>query len=113
MMKIKLKLARFVEKTFNYRPLPKGLTIQQSKIDGQGLFSKKLFGAGECFGLTHQFLNKKHQWVRTPLGGFINHSETPNCFINNEGSQRVLYSVRHIKKNEELTVYYRLENYGR
>jgi len=96
---------------FNYRPLSKGLSIQKSCIDGQGLFAKKIFGAGECFGLTHQFLNKEHEWVRTPLGGFINHSETPNCFINNEGNRRVLYSVRPIKKNEELTVYYRLEIY--
>ena len=101
-----------MENKFNYRPLTKGLTIKQSQIDGQGLFAKKLFKPGKCFGLTHQFLNKKHEWVRTPLGGFINHSDTPNCFINSEGGQRVLYSVRPIKKNEELTVYYRLDNYG-
>ena len=40
--------------------------------------------------------------VRTPLGGFINHSEEPNCYINTDSDEN-LYSVRPIKSGEELT----------
>ena len=45
--------------------------------------------------------------VRTPLGGFINHSEAPNCELLETGRHYVLRTLRHIKRGEELTVQYR------
>ena len=96
-----------------YKPLPSGLTIKDSKVHGLGLFTTEAFPAGTDFGETHVFVVNKNRrdWVRTPLGGFINHSEKPNCYINTETEDRTLYSVRPLKANEEITVFYRFESY--
>jgi len=96
-----------------YRPLPKGLTIMESKIEGLGLYAEREFEAGEVFGETHVFAvsTTRREWVRTPLGGFINHSEEPNCYISTNTEERILHSIRPIKAGEELTVYYRFESY--
>jgi hypothetical protein len=96
-----------------YTPLYQGLTIKESDVHGLGLFATMDFPAGMDFGETHVFVVNKNRrdWVRTPLGGFINHSEAPNCYINTESEDRTLYSVRPIKKGEEITVYYRFESY--
>ena len=62
-----------------YRPLPDGLTIKNSPIEGLGLFATKDIKKNTFIGLTHvrdeQFENK---YIRTPLGGFYNHSNEPN-----------------------------------
>ncbi len=96
-----------------YKPLPEGLIIKNSKVHGLGLFTTKSFPAGTDFGETHVFVvtNNRREWVRTPLGGFINHSEEPNCYINTETEDRTLYSVRPLKANVEVTVFYRFESY--
>ena len=50
-------------------------------------------------------------YVRTPLGGFINHSEHPNCYIDTSKGDRTLHTVIPVRKGEELTVYYRFKGY--
>lgn len=95
-----------------YRPLVDGLTIKESNIDGLGLFATEDLHPGIYLGVTHIY-QEKRGWIRTPLGGFINHSEDPNCFINenihyHDGTQRELYVVKPIKKGEEITIYYTL-----
>ena len=61
-----------------YRPLPKQLTIKNSPIEGLGLFAKEYIKNNLFIGITHirdeQFENK---YIRTPLGGFYNHSNDP------------------------------------
>ena len=61
-----------------YRPLPKSLTIKNSPIEGLGLYATMDIKANTFIGLTHirdeQFENK---YIRTPLGGFYNHSNEP------------------------------------
>ena len=61
-----------------YRPLPKQLTIKNSPIEGLGLFATENIKANTFIGVTHirdeQFENK---YIRTPLGGFYNHSNDP------------------------------------
>ena len=107
-----------------YRPLPKGLTIGLSlKIHGLGLHATEDLEAGIVLGKTHVMSSSSAVWVRTPLGGFINHSETPNCFILDgavieaEGIYNIgedcktLYTVAPIAKGDELTVYYRFKGY--
>ena len=96
-----------------YRPLPEGLTIKESAIDGLGLHSTQEFEAGPKFGETHVLVHSRdrHEWIRTPLGGFINHSDTPNCFITTDAGDRTLYATRPIEEGEEITVYYRFKGY--
>ncbi len=96
-----------------YRPLPEGLTIKESEIDGLGLHSTQEFDAGYKFGETHVLVHSRdrHEWIRTPLGGFINHSDTPNCFITTDAGDRTLYATRPIEEGEEITVYYRFKGY--
>ena len=40
-----------------YKPLPESLTIQQSGIDGLGLFAKEGIAQGTNLGMTHLKLN--------------------------------------------------------
>ena len=96
-----------------YRPLPIGLTIKKSKIEGLGLHTEQAFDAGTVFGETHVLVHSRdrHEWIRTPLGGFINHNSNPNCFITTDAGDRTLYVIKPVKKGEELTVYYRFKGY--
>ena len=61
-----------------YRPLPEGLTIKNSPIEGLGLFATIDIKKNTFIGVTHirdeQFENK---YIRSPLGGFYNHSNEP------------------------------------
>ena len=62
-----------------YRPLPKSLTIKVSKIDCLGLFSKTKIQKNSFIGITHVKHNDfQDMYIRTPLGGFYNHSKNPN-----------------------------------
>lgn len=91
-----------------YRPLPQGLTIKPSRIDGLGLHTEKSFDAGTVFGETHVLVHSRdrHEWIRTPLGGFINHSDNPNCALYKVGGKSYLVPEQDIKPLEELTVKY-------
>ena len=60
-----------------YSPLPKGLTLGESEIHDIGLFASENILGGTNLGMSHLELGK--MMIRTPLGGFINHSGTPNC----------------------------------
>ena len=103
-------------RTFNentYRPLPANLTIKESKIDGLGLHSTEYIQAGTDLGETHVMVHtsERLEWVRTPLGGFINHSNTPNCYIATDKGDRRLHTIIPVEEGEELTVYYRFKGY--
>ena len=62
-----------------YKPLPKQLTIKKSPIEGLGLYATENIKKNSFIGVTHirdeQFENK---YIRTPVGGFYNHSNDPN-----------------------------------
>ena len=60
-----------------YKPLPDGLIIKKSSIEGQGLFTTKFIEKDVKLGLCHIVVND--ELIRTPLGGHINHSDKPNC----------------------------------
>ena len=109
-----------MDKEKHYRPLPDNLTIINSPIDGLGLFAVEDIQADTCLGLSHIYnLNYKDEYIRTPLGGFINYNEDPNCELNTtyagqETNDNVnnlyLWTLRNIKRGEELTLKYRLYN---
>jgi hypothetical protein len=94
----------------SYRPLPDYLTIKDSPINGQGLFTTEKINANALIGVTHH-RNKRSEdgYIRTPLGGFGNHSDDPNCnkILMEDGSFWIGAS-RDIEPGEELTWSYTL-----
>ena len=63
-----------------YKPLPNGITIKKSPINGLGLFATEDIPTNTLLGIIHiPIKGEKHGYFRTPLGGFGNHSDDPNC----------------------------------
>tara|TARA_R110000764_G_scaffold230093_1_gene321196 strand:- start:275 stop:571 length:297 start_codon:yes stop_codon:yes gene_type:complete len=92
-----------------YKPLPESLTIKPSNINGLGLFAREGIGQGTRVGTTHIKVND--EIIRTPLGGFINHSDEANCVKTEMRDERYtkkwnLITLRNIKEGEELTLKY-------
>ena len=92
----------------SYRPLPNNLTIKPSKIEGLGLFATETIKKETNLGLTHLLIKDDIDVLifRTPLGGFINHSEKPNCERVDHQDKWYLKTTKNINKNEELTLKY-------
>lgn len=94
-----------------YKPLPPYLTIKNSNIEGLGLFTNENIDNNFRIGVTHIKDNRfEDGYIRTPLGGFFNHSETPNCKVVYEGDFIFLETIREINNGEELTAKYTLYN---
>ena len=106
-----------------YKALPDCLTIDKSKIHGLGLFATEDIDEGTSLGVSHiKNTSGKFEdnYIRTPLGGSINHSDDPNCikFIpdvviapdikTSFPEYMSLKTIRDIKRGEELTVTYTL-----
>ena len=90
----------------NYRPLPESLTIKPSSIEGLGLFATKTIPKNTDLGMIH--FSYGELIIRTPLGGFINHSDKPNCKKLDLEDEWHLKTITEIKKNQELTLKYTL-----
>jgi hypothetical protein len=100
-----------------YRPLPDSLTIKQSGINGLGLFATKGIAQGANLGMSHVAIGSGI--IRTPMGGFINHSNEANTVkvelkINGDDDPLLkvatkkwnLIALKDIKEGEEITVRY-------
>lgn len=93
--------------TDTYKPLPSNVTVKKSAIEGLGLFST----ADTNLGTSH-YIMPSSRIIRTPLGGFYNHSDNPNCEKHEDGHELNLITLKDIKAGEELTVAYTLYNIG-
>ena len=93
-----------------YKPLPDYITIKKSSIQGLGLFATERISKGTLIGITHHpDPHAEDCFIRTPLGGFGNHSDTPNCFkLLMEEKTWWIGADRDIESGEELTWYYTL-----
>ena len=90
-----------------YLPLPRSLTVKSSNIHGLGLFALEDINVYTKLGITHVRDNRfKDGYIRTPLGGFFNHSNDPNCEAKVSGDLIELLTIKEICKGEELTVKY-------
>ena len=100
-----------------YKPLPDNLRLGFSDIHDIGLFAKEDITTGTNFGMTH--IRVADNIIRTPLGGFINHSENANCiktelrmFNEDDPTKSLSYkkwnliTIKDIKEGEELTLKY-------
>jgi len=91
-----------------YRPLPHYLTIKKSGIEGLGLFAKRKLYDGTFLGISHVKDDSfEDGYIRTPLGGFINHSDNPNCEWYTDGRVIKLRTIKDISLGEELTLKYK------
>jgi SET domain-containing protein len=94
-----------------YKPLPEYLTIKPSEIEGLGLFAIDDIDAKHDIGITHiKDARFENGYSRTPLGGFFNHSETPNCEVVYDELFIRLKTLTNIKAGEELTAKYTFYN---
>ena len=100
-----------------YKPLPDNLRLGFSDIHDIGLFAKEGIAQGTNLGMTH--IKVATHLIRTPLGGFLNHSDNANCtkvelrmFNEENPSQTLNYkkwnlvTLKNIKEGEELTLKY-------
>ena len=95
-----------------FKPIPSFLTIKKSGIHGLGLFATETIKKGTELGISHikddRFL---HGYIRTPLGGFFNHSETPNCEAIYDNDFIKLKTLTVVNSNDEITVNYKLHDW--
>ena len=92
------------------------IEVRDSSMHGRGVFAKEDIPQGTNFGMTH--LQFGENLIRTPMGGFLNHSDKPNCekvklkFTNSDKEAAYLFSkwnlitLKNIKEGEELTLTY-------
>ena len=81
-----------------YNPLPKQLELRKSSIHGYGLFAKEHIPKNTILGISHVSHNLfPDGWIRTPLGGFYNHSENPNCELIDQNMDEGLISFTTTK----------------
>ena len=88
----------------NKRALPEGFTIDKSDINGLGLFATR-----DLLAMTTAVTHIHHPvlgWLRTALGAFINHSDTPNLKKALDHRKYYLYTIVDIPMGSELTLKY-------
>ena len=93
-----------------YNPLPDYITIKESSINGLGLFAIEDISANILIGKIHVPSEKEENgYFRTPLGGFGNHSDDPNCskILMEDGSWWISAN-QDIMAGEEITWSYTL-----
>ena len=98
-----------------WRPLPDIITIKESKIEGLGVFATKDIPSDTDLGISHVYDNRfPDNYIRLPLGAFINHHEMPNCKAIVSESHESIGNIKHIRiitnkdilSGEELTLNY-------
>lgn len=99
---------------FYYKPLPDFLQIGESDIEGSGVFAKEYIEEDYDLGMTHIKVPILNGYIRTPLGGFVNHSDDPNCELEERldwDDYRIynLVTLRDILEGEELTLNYHID----
>ena len=109
------------------------MEVRNTEESGHGLYATMDIPAGSYLGISHVALSieqenlVKRNYVRTPIGGLINHSETPTCVLvrhpQDERPEKLglvthMWSVKPIKKGSEITCLYTdgyediIENFG-
>ena len=96
-----------------YKPLPDSLTIKKSPIHGLGVFATCDISSGIELGIAHiNIVDFPQGYCRTPLGGFYNHSDEPNCELIDSDTMtfyvKRLVTIKDIAEGEEITCTYTL-----
>ena len=95
------------EKLKTFEPLASSLTIKKSPIHGLGLFAITKISSQTELGISHVKDGRfSHGYIRTPLGGFFNHSKKPNCEAIYDGDFIKIKTLININLGDEITVDY-------
>ena len=95
------------EKLKTFEPLASSLTIKKSPIHGLGLFAACEIPQHVELGISHVKDDRfSHGYIRTPLGGFFNHSNEPNCEAIYDGDFIKIKTLININLGDEITVDY-------
>ena len=97
-----------------FTPLPPSLELRKSQIHGYGLFAREFIPNDTVLGISHvAHVLFPNGWIRTPMGGFYNHSETPNCILVDQTLDggfltgiKILQTIDDIDIGDELTCFY-------
>jgi SET domain-containing protein len=108
------KVSKTKYNKFYYKPLPTFLTIKPSAIEGLGLYATDTIKENTDLGMSHIKVPLVFGYIRTPLGGFFNHDDDANCYIQEDldwDDYRVfhVYTLRDIDIGEELTLNYYID----
>lgn len=104
-----------MNKQKEWRPLPDSITIKESTIEGLGVFATKYIQANTDLGISHVYDKRfPDNYIRLPLGAFINHHEMPNCRAIVSESHESIGDIKHIRivaekdisSGQELTLNY-------
>ena len=99
----------------DWRPLPDSLTVKDSKIEGLGIFATKNISKNSDLGISHIYDERfPDNYIRLPMGAFINHHEMPNCKAMVSEFHESIGNIKHIRiiaekdisSGEELTLNY-------
>ena len=95
------------KKLKTFEPLSSSLTITNSPIHGLGLFAITEILSQTELGISHVKDDRfSHGYIRTPLGGFFNHSKKPNCEAIYDGDFIKIKTLININSGDEITVDY-------
>ena len=94
-----------------YRPLPRGVALAPSEIHGVGVVATRDWKGQHFIGVGWvEHPSFQDGLIRTALGGFMNHSDEPNCERRRDSNRGIwrLWTLREIAKGEELTIRYKI-----
>ena len=95
------------KKLKTFEPLASCLTIKNSPIHGLGLFATCKIPRQSELGISHVKDERfSHGYIRTPLGGFFNHSKKPNTEALYDGDFIKIITLTNINLGDEITVDY-------
>lgn len=114
--------------------------VGRSEIDGHGILAKEFIPKNSNIGISHVDVAKlfyvkmdgppgfqafptghnvefprgifHNELIRTPLGGFLNHSPNPNCILVEDKFFWNLWTMEDVYPGEELCVDYNLYRCG-
>ena len=90
-----------------YTPLSPYLTIGKSAIHGLGLYAVTKIDSKVNLGISHVNDERfEDSYIRTPLGGWVNFSENPNCEFVCDFDFIYLKTLEDIEQGVELTAKY-------
>jgi hypothetical protein len=100
---------------FYYKPLPTCIEVRQSSIEGLGLFAINDIDKDFDLGMSHIKVPIICGYIRTPIGGFLNHSKDYNSELSleldwDDYKTFNVYTTKKIKSGEELTLNYHIDD---